>query len=130
MKWEEVRGTAAGTPERVREETEKYPELSREKQIERKKEREYDAQTKTRQKTHQSNPKENKQPPFEDAVGFKENEFSYDTLFSRRTDSSIIARRRHIGSLPAAAEFVEPVGRETNPPRPSSPPSLLTLASI
>jgi hypothetical protein len=115
---DEVGGSAWNSRRDTRKSTRgnrKYPEISREKQKERKKE--YVAQTKTRQKMHQSNPPgKKKQPPFGRRCWFQRNEFSYDTLFSRRTDSSIIARRRHIGSLPAA-EFVEPVGRETTPVR-------------
>jgi len=120
----------------------KYPEISREKQIDRKKERERVRCTdkNTTKNTPKQPPKKKKKKKNNHLskmllVSKKMSSSATTTLSSLdgRTDSSIIARRRHIGSLPAAAEFVEPVGRETTPsptPGPSSPPSLLTLASI
>jgi hypothetical protein len=117
----------------------KYPEISREKQIERKKESTLHRQKHDKKHT-KATPKAKKKKKNNHLskmllVSKKMSSSATTTLSSLdgRTDSSIIARRRHIGSLPAAAEFVEPVGRETTPsptPGPSSPPSLLTLASI
>ncbi len=103
----------------------KYPEISREKQIDRKKERKRvrctdKNTTKNTPKQPPKQKKKKKQPPFEDAVGFKENEFIsyYDTLFSRRTDGLVYNRAPQTHRKPASSSRVCGTGRERDNPLP------------